>query len=304
MRALVAGAQGLVGERLVRVLRAAGHDVVGTARRTNEARLSPWERVPPVMRATDLTHPSEVDALVDEARPNVIFNAAGMTDVDACERDPDGAWRGNVEVTVNLTRAAKRVGAHLVHLSTDYVFDGREGPYPEDAVPNPNGAYALSKHASELAARTLLPGSAVVRTAVVYGWPPSRKQNFGAWMVTQLSRGEEVKLFSDQLITPTLAESCARMVAEIGTRGLGGIWHAAGATAVDRVVFGQALCAQFGFDTGLIVPTRLADVKLAGPRPPRAGLLVGRAQSELSEKPLALDDALRRFHAEWREAAG
>ncbi len=299
-RALVAGAQGLVGARLAGVLRAAGHEVTGTARPRPEDARSPAQP----LKAVNLARPADVEALVDEVRPDVVFNASGMTDVDACERDPCGAWRGNVEVTVNLCRAAKRVGAHLVHLSTDYVFDGRDGPYPEDATPNPHGAYALSKHASELAVRALLPASAVVRTAVVYGWPPERKQNFGAWLVTQLAQGQPVKLFWDQVITPTLAESCARMVAEIGLRGLAGTWHAAGEASLDRVAFGRALCATFGFDEALLVPTALADVKLAGPRPPRAGLRVDRARAELSEKPLPLDDALRRFHAEWRASSG
>jgi dTDP-4-dehydrorhamnose reductase len=223
-----------------------------------------------------------------------------MTDVDGCERDPAGAWAANSASAAHVAAASRTAGAHLVHVSTDYVFDGQSGPYGEDATPNPRGVYALTKHAGELAVRSLAGSWAIARTAVVYGWPPAGRPNFGSWLVTALSQKQPVKLFQDQFVSPSLADNVAEMLAELAERRLSGIWNAAGAEVVDRVAYGRAVCSLFGLDSSLIAPSRLADVKLASPRPPRCGLKPDKALAELSAKPLGLAVALGRFHAAWK----
>ncbi|RKH48724.1 SDR family NAD(P)-dependent oxidoreductase, partial [Corallococcus aberystwythensis] len=89
---------------------------------------------------------------------------------------------------------------------------------------------------------------------------------------------------------------------ELGERRLGGTWNTCGGTVLDRVAFGRALCEVFGFDAGLVVPTRMADLKLSAPRPLKSGLLTDKAREQLSEKPLALTESLKRFHASWLAA--
>ena len=108
--------------------------------------------------------------------------------------------------------------------------------------------------------------------------------------------------FEDQYVSPSFADVVAAQVAELAVRGLGGVWHTCGAEVVSRVQFGHALCAVFGFDAGLITPTRLADMKLAGPRPLRSGLRVDTTREALAARPLGLDESLARFHAAWRAA--
>ncbi len=227
-----------------------------------------------------------------------------MTEVDACEREPQLAFAANVTATAAVARGARELGAHLVHVSTDYVFDGEHGPYDEQALPNPRGVYALTKHMAEQAARTFVPGCAIARTAVVYGWPAAGRANFGAWLVGALEKGQPVRLFEDQFVSASLADSVAAMLAELGERKLGGIWNTCGADVVDRVGFGRALCEVFGFDAHLITPTRLADMKLASPRPLRSGLKVDKVRSQLRAQPLTLGESLRRFHASWKAGQG
>jgi dTDP-4-dehydrorhamnose reductase len=198
-----------------------------------------------------------------------------------------------------VARACRKLGARLVALSTDYVFDGRAGPYGEDDVPNPRGAYARTKRVGEEAALVLVPDAAVARVAVVYSGRPGAKPTFATQIVEKLSRGEPVKAFSDQHVSPTLARNAAEMTLELLLEhGHRGVLHTSGSTVVDRVTFARRVAGRFGL-SGEIVPVRTADVKLPGPRPLRAGLRVDRAAALLRAKPLDLDAQLDRFHAEW-----
>ncbi|HEY0881498.1 MAG TPA: SDR family oxidoreductase [Archangium sp.] len=297
MRLLVTGSNGLVGSRLVRLLASRGHEVVALGRGPSRANQ-------PHYRSVDLGDAPAVLAAVRAARPEAIINPAGMTDVDGCEREPDAAYVANVEGVASLCRAAREVGAHVVHVSTDYVFDGEAGPYEVDAVPHPRGTYAITKHLGEQTVKVLAPkdGWTIARTAVVYGWPSTGKNNFGTWLVSTLRDGKPVKLFSDQWVSPTHASSCAEMLAELAERRLGGTWHTCGAETMDRVAFGHALCDRFGFDRALVQPSRMVDVKLPSPRPAKSGLLVGKTTAALTAKPLSLGEALERFHAEYKES--
>lgn len=294
MRFLVTGSNGLVGSRVCALLERAGHTVVGLglgARRTKGA----YAYV-----SCDLTREPEVAAAVEAAAPEVVIHTASMTEVDACEKAPEAAFAANVLAAAAVARSARQAGAHLVHVSTDYVFDGDHGPYDEAALPNPRGVYATTKHMGEQAVRIFVPGAALCRTAVVYGWPPAARNNFGAWLVGALSQGQTVRLFEDQFVSPSFADNVAAMLVELGERKLGGVWNTCGAEVVSRVAFGRALCEVFGFDPGLILPSRMADLKLAGPRPLRSGLKVDKARAQLTEKPLGLAESLSRFHLAWK----
>lgn len=296
MHVLVAGSNGLVGSRLVARLSGQGHRVTAMGR--GDAR--GLAGVPYL--SVDLGDGAKLKAAVEGARPEVIVNCAAMTDVDGCERDPERAFIANVDGVATLARAARTLGAHLVHVSTDYVFDGDAGPYDVDAVPNPRGVYAITKHMGEQAVRALCAADrwTIARTAVVYGWPPAGQKNFGSWLVDSLSKGTKVKLFADQWVSPSLASNVAAMLAELGTRRLAGIWHTCGAEVVDRVTFGKMLCERFGFDAALIEPSRMADVKLASPRPAKSGLVVTKTVNALENKPSSLDASLAAFHEEVR----
>ncbi len=298
MRFLVTGSNGLVGSRVCALLERQGHEVVGVGR--GPRRSGGAYRYVEV----DLTREPDVAAALASAAPEVVIHPASMTEVDACEKDPEAAFAANVTATAAVARGARKAGAHLVHVSTDYVFDGDAGPYDEDAPPNPRGVYAVTKHMGEQAARTFVPGCAIARTAVVYGWPAAGRPNFGAWLVGALEKGQPVKLFEDQVVSPSFADSVAAMLVELGERRLGGVWNTCGGTVIDRVGFGRALCEVFGFDAKLITPTRMADLKLASPRPLRSGLKTDKVQAQLAAKPLALAEALARFHAAWRAGQG
>lgn len=289
MRFLVTGSNGLVGSRVVKQLCARGHVVRAVSRGPD--RMGVGE----LYRPLELSEAAQVRAVFEAFTPEVILHPAGMTDVDRCEKDRDGAWAANVTSTELLAREAKRAGAHLVYVSTDYVFDGMSGPYAEDAAPNPIGVYGASKFAGELAAQLLGDSVAVARTAVVYGHPPSGRSNFGVWVWENLSAGKPIRLFEDQWVSPSLADSVAEQLIELGERRLTGTWNICGGEVVSRVEFGRLFCEVFGLDPSLVVPSRLADAGLAAKRPPRAGLIADKARRELRAQPLSLRESLERF---------
>jgi dTDP-4-dehydrorhamnose reductase len=298
MRVAVTGANGLLGGEAVAQL-AGRHEVLALGR--GPCRLAPgpyrWAEV-------DLGDGRTAAEALLAFRAEAVLHAGALTDVDACEREPLRAWRVNVDGTAEVARACASLGARLVAVSTDYVFDGTAGPYGEEDLPNPRGAYARTKRCGEEAAALLAPDCAVARVAVVYGGNPRARTTFATTSVEKLSRGEEVKAFSDQLVSTTLASSgaarCLELLLDSGHRG---VLHASDAEVVDRVTFARRLARRFGLREDLVVPVRLADLKLLAPRPLRGGLRTDRAAALLASKPLSLDEALDRFYAEWTRRA-
>ncbi|WP_242335609.1 SDR family oxidoreductase [Anaeromyxobacter sp. SG66] len=296
MRVAVTGANGLLGGEAVAALAASGgHEVLAIGR--GPCRLPPgayrWAEA-------DLGDGASVERVLREFGAEAVLHAGAATDVDACERDPELAWRVNVGGSEQVARACRALDARLVAVSTDYVFDGTAGPYSEDDVPNPRGVYARTKRCGEEAALVLVPDCAVARVAVVYSGRPGAKATFATQVVEKLSRGEKVHAFSDQLVSTTLAANgaamCLELLLETGYRG---VMHTSDATVLDRVEFARRVASEFGL-LGQIVPVKTADVKLLAPRPLRGGLRTERAAALLRMKPLAIDEALRRFREEWR----
>lgn len=294
MRVAVTGANGLLGGDAVAQL-SGQHEVLALGRGPSRLPAGPYR-----WAEADLGDGRSVEAALREFRPEAVLHAGAATDVDGCERDPDLAWRVNVGGTEQVARACAALGARLVAVSTDYVFDGEAGPYSEEDVPNPRGVYARTKRCGEEAALLLVPDCAVARVAVVYSGRPGAKATFATQVVEKLSRGEPVKAFSDQYVSTTLAASgaamCLELLLETDYRG---VLHTSDATVMSRVELAQAIARRFGL-SGEIVPVRTAEVKLPAPRPLRGGLRVDKAASLLRNKPLAIEQALSRFEEEWR----
>jgi dTDP-4-dehydrorhamnose reductase len=296
MRVAVTGANGLLGSEAVAQL-AGRHEVLAIGRGPSRLALGAFR-----WAEADLGDGASVERTLLEFRAEAVLHAGAATDVDGCERDPELAWRVNVGGSEQVARACRTLGARLVAISTDYVFDGEAGPYGEDDVPNPRGAYARTKRCGEEAALLLAPDCAVARVAVVYSGRAGAKATFARQVVEKLSRGEPVKAFCDQLVTSTLASSgaarCLELLLEADYRG---VLHASDAAVLDRVEFARRIADRFGL-RGEIVPVKTADVKLPAPRPLRGGLRVDRAAALLRNAPLGIDEALRRFHAEWTQS--
>jgi dTDP-4-dehydrorhamnose reductase len=275
-------------------LLAAGERVVGLGRGPLRS-----EGAFEYVEADLLREPDKLVDAIESVRPEGVINAAAMTDVDPCEKSPRDAWVLNAQLVEVAAMACVGVGARLTTLSTDYVFDGVKGGYSEDDAPNPRSVYARTKRAGEEAALILAEDVAVCRTALVYSGRPGAKQTFPLTVLEGLRTGREVKAFTDQIGSPTLADNAAEMVIGVHRSGERGIFHCAGATQISRLEFCRTLARKLGADEKLIVPVALAELKLPAARPLKCGLRVEKVRRLLGDSvPLPLDAALDRFLAE------
>jgi dTDP-4-dehydrorhamnose reductase len=293
VKVAVTGANGMLGGEAVAQL-AGRHDVLALGFGPGRPPEGSYRWL-----EADLGDGRSMESALLEFGAQAVLHAGAVTDVDGCEREPDAAWRVNAGGTQQIARACRTLGARLVTISTDYVFDGASGPYGEDDLPNARGVYAQSKLAGEWAALSIAPDCAVARVAVVYSGRATARSTFATQVVEKLSRGEVVKAFDDQFTSTTLAASGAAMCLELLLEhAYRGVLHVSDETVMDRVDFARRVAARFGL-RGEIVPVKTADVKLLAPRPLRGGLRVERAAALLRNKPLGIDQALDRFHEEW-----
>ncbi len=238
------------------------------------------ERV--VWRTVDISDGEAVDGAMARARPDTVIVAAAMTNVDACERDRDAALAANAKGPREIARACVVHGARLVHVSTDYVFPGDDehsGPYTEEAEVHPVNYYGYSKLQGERAVMEtcadLVPWC-VVRTALVYGYVPGGRTNFIRWLAGELRDERRVKIVSDQVNTPTLADDLARALLHLAARETEGVIHVAGPDLVTRLEWAESIATHYGLNRELIDVVTTAELAQPAQRPLRSGLRTNR----------------------------
>lgn len=232
-------------------------------------------------RRLDTSVKRDVQQTVEEFEPDVIVNTAAVTDVDACETERERAWKTNVHGVENLAYAAKLSGARLIQISTDYVFDGKHGPYDELARPNPLSYYGRTKLASENVITTSGIPHVIVRTMVLYGAGYNVKQNFALWLIKSLADGKPVRIVDDQIGNPTLADDLAYAIMKIVELDRLGLFHVAGPDLMSRYDFALALAKHFAYNRKLITPVKTSIFKQPAPRPLRSGFITLKAQTDL-----------------------
>jgi dTDP-4-dehydrorhamnose reductase len=278
---LITGSNGLLGQKVVDLFARCGtYELLLTSKRAHSVFR---EDVLPYL-SLDLSNRQAVRKIVDEFEPEIIINTAAMTDVDKCETQRAEAWKTNVVSVENLTVCAKLVGAHLIHISTDYVFDGKNGPYSEDARPNPINYYGRTKLAAENVILTNEIKHTIVRTIVLYGTGIDVKLNFGLWLYQQFTEEKPVRAFDDMFTTPTLADDAAYALLKIVELQRTGIYHIAGPDFISRYEFAVKLAQVFGFDKKLVIPVKSASLKMPAQRPLRSGFITLKAETDLGIK--------------------
>lgn len=292
MRVLwITGAGGVVGAKLVALAAAAGrYDRICAFSHAEPAVPSgPAGQHPAVSWGTlDIADCAAVQAAAREAAPDVIVNPAAMTNVDACEMRRDEARRANAEGPRHLAEVAREHGAHLLHVSTDYVFPGDEaqpGPYHEDAPTRPINHYGLTKLQGEEAVQQTCAGQSpytIVRTALVYG--TGGRSNFVTWLAGELSSGRRVRIVRDQFNTPTLADDLAGLLLWLAKQQVTGMYHGAGPDRVGRHEWALAIVEHFGLDASLIDWVTTAELNQPAPRPRWSGLVCERLRADQAER--------------------
>lgn len=224
--------------------------------------------------------------LVGRTQPGEILLAAACTNVDQCELSPGISRPVNVAGTGHVAEAAAVCGARLTYFSTDYVFDGRAGPYREEDSPHPVSEYGRQKLEAEgIVARLLPERHLIVRTTVVFGWE-RRPRNFVVRLIESNRAGRRMKVPNDQFGSPTYAPNLAAAVEELNELGATGLFNVTGTTIIDRFSFALLAADVFGLAPRLIEPVTTGQLNQAALRPLRAGLTVQRAEGVLKRTRL------------------
>ena len=291
-RVLVTGANGLLGQALVdRLADASDLDVVATAR-DNAPRFAPSTCD---YRPMDVTAPDAVEAVFEDVDPDVVVNCAAVSDVTACDEDRNRAWAVNARAVKRLAKHCADRRARLVQVSTDFVFNGKRGPYDESARPDPVNYYGRTKLAGENALREVdLSDWAIVRTVLLYGVGRNlSRSNVVRWMIDRLSAGETIHVVTDQWRTPTYAPDLADGIARVVERDKTGIYHISGREMVTIHELAETVADVFGFDDALIDPVESDYFEDAVQRPPKTGFIILKAETELGYDPHSLETGLR-----------
>ena len=286
MKLLVTGAHGLLGRSLLEPDFDA--EMIGCGRGETPVGKGAYHPV-------ELTDPQAVLALLEKVRPDWVIHTAALTDVDRCETDRPLALQINLDIVRHLASACRQLNLGLVQLSTDYVFDGHNGPYSEQDPTNPLSYYGAIKLQSEgVVLQEGLKGL-VLRTLWLYGYLPETRRNLVTWPLEALARGDQLKMVDDQWGNPTHVHDLAQVLVELCRRQVQGLFHLGGATYLTRYQLTQELARFFGLNPGLVHPISTADAAQKAPRPLRSGLRTQALESLLDHTPLSLSQGLERL---------
>ncbi len=295
---VIIGASGLTGLKLAK-LASSKYSVYGTYKN----RKFSLDSVEPVQ--LDITDKDGVTRFFDRLNPDVIVNASALHNVDYCETHQDEALSVNVYAVQALAHLAEKAGAKFVHISTDYVFDGKNNSkYKEIDPASPVNFYGKTKLMSEEMLKRF-PNCLILRSSVIYGWTPlelfglnsssGKPVNFALWVLNMLAKGEVLRIVTDQFSSPTLADNLAEVIMEMIDRDISGLFHVSGLTCIDRYEFTKTLIKTFGYTEDQLIPVLSKDFKQVAPRPMKTCLDCSKAQS-LGLRLLTLEESLDRMH--------
>lgn len=298
MRILVTGVRGLLGRSLLETTGETPIEFIGGAREAGDI---DGHRVV----ALDLEEPQTLAQAVETCRPDAVIHTAALTNVDRCETDPDLAQRVNGDAVEVLAESCRKHDVALIHLSTDYVFDGQAGPYAETDTPRPLSHYGRIKLGSEAPVLAWERGI-VVRTLWLYGHIEGARRNLVTWPIESLARGESLRIVDDQWGNPTAAADLALALLELLRAKAHGIFHFGGSTFMTRLDLVHRLAAFFGLDASGVASMTTADAGQAASRPLRSGLRSERIRQTIGREPLTLEEGLQRLAAKpaFREEFG
>jgi dTDP-4-dehydrorhamnose reductase len=298
-RLLIIGATGLVGSKISSLAAEHGFE----AYNTHNARESPLPRA----YRLDISEHQAILQLVRKIRPKAIVNTAALHNVDYCETHREEADRVNIGGVKNLVEAASENDSRLIHLSTDYVFDGIRGHYNESDTPHPLHYYAQTKLDSENVVSQLR-DYAIARPSVIYGWSPleatgvpsssGKTVNFAMFVLDKLKKGETVKAVRDQYSSPTFADNLAEALLRLAKHSENGLFHTAGRSCLSRYEFGIKLAEIFDYSTSLVQPVLTSEFRQVAERPKNSCLEVAKAEQTLGMRFLTAEEGIRKMRDE------
>ena len=260
MKVLLTGSNGLLGQKLIHKLRTdSNFELIATSKGDNRVSYKKGYSYIPL----DITKMEKVEDVLMSIKPDVIINTAAMTNVDLCEDKKEECFDVNVNAVKYLSIVSKKINAHLVHISTDFIFDGKNSPYSEGDTPNPISYYGLSKLKSE---KVLLNSSckwSILRTIIVFGVGENlSKENIVTWAKDKLEKGADLNIIDDQFRSPTLAEDLADACISCVKKEQFGIFHISGKDFMSIFEMVERIAKYFNYSTQNLFKTSTRTTKL------------------------------------------
>lgn len=300
---LITGSNGLLGQKLVYAL-IGRKDVQLIATSVGDNRLT--EKKGYTYEPLDITNKAEVETVFKKYKPDVIINTAAMTNVDACESKKEECWALNVTAVQHMVDVLEETDspAHLIHLSTDFIFDGDKGSeYVETDKPNPQSYYALSKYESEKLLQKSKIKWAIARTIIVYGIVDNMsRSNIVLWAKDALTKGQKINVVDDQFRAPTLAEDLALGCILIADKGATGIYHLSGPETMSILQLVYRVADFWKLDKSVVTPTKSTTLNQAARRPPYTGFVIDKAKKELGYNPHKFEEGLEILSRQLQQA--
>lgn len=299
---LITGSNGLLGQKLVyRLLKEGGVEIIATSKGENRLRVQSGYTYHPL----DITDEMAVKEFLAKYSPDVVINTAAMTNVDACETEREACRKMNVDAVEYIINAMKLQanGPHFIHLSTDFIFDGNNGPYRETDIPYPpNSVYAESKFMSEKLVEKSGLKWTIIRTMLVYGVVDfMSRSNIVLWAKDTLSKGKTINVVDDQFRCPTLSEDLAEGCTLAALKGTTGIFHVSGKDFMSIIELVRAVADFWQLDKALIHPAKTATLGQPAQRPLKTGFILDKARLELGYEPHSFIEGLAIVDKQLRE---
>lgn len=287
---LITGSNGLLGQKLVDLLSKEDNiQLIATAKGDN--RLPNQEGY--VYQSLDITDSQQVNEVFAAYKPQIVIHTAAMTNVDTCESDLEGCESLNVKAVEYIVQACEKQGSFLCHLSTDFIFDGADGPYDEEATPNPISIYGESKLKAEKIIQASSIRWAIARTVLVFGIVPDMSRtNIILWVKKSLEEGKQINVVTDQFRTPTLAEDLAIGCWLIAQKEAEGIFNISGEELLTPYEMAIQTAEYFHLPKELIKPADSSTFTQPAKRPPRTGFILDKAKRVLGYQPRSFNEGI------------
>lgn len=296
MKILVTGANGLLGQQLIKDLIEKNYTVVATGRGRSRLIVAALQNYS--YEDLDITDGPAVEKFVLKEKPSVIIHAAAMTQVDQCELNKQDCYNINVTATRFLIDAAKAVKSRFLLVSTDFIFDGVAGPYKESDEPSPVNYYGSTKLVAEKAVMESGLNWSIARTILVYGVAPTTgRTNIVSWVKQSLENGIPVKMVTDQFRTPTFVRDLSRGIILMIEKNAEGIFHLSGEEQMTPYEMAIETAKFFGLDQKLISESTSDIIKQPALRPARTGFNISKAKKDLGYKPKKFIEGLKEIFA-------
>ncbi|MAU37286.1 MAG: NAD(P)-dependent oxidoreductase [Flavobacteriales bacterium] len=290
MKILITGTNGLLGQKLLHKLRADNYfELIATSKGDN--RVSNKNGYTYI--SLDVTNKEDVERIILAQKPHVVINTAAMTNVDLCEEQKKECDLLNVDAVTYLADSCLRIDAHLIQISTDFIFDGEDGPYKEEDMPNPLSYYGLSKLKSEQLLQDHDVQWTILRTIIVFGIGENlSKGNIVLWAKDALAKGESLNIIDDQFRAPTLAEDLADICILAARKKALGIFNASGKDIMSIYEIVERVAKYYGNTTDNLNKISTATLNQKAIRPPRTGFILDKSINELGYSPHSFEECL------------